>query len=216
MHRCLNVDEIVRLIARELVISGGNATAVRLARCCKSFEDPVLDALWTMRFNLSTLFKCFPGDVWNEGGYTVSTQTTYAPFFPQRCCSKVIQTASNGGGMGSFPEVRSKNPISQGSWRPGNPVSRGLLRHATLRNQRALAPKSDNSRFLENQGIVYFIHSIVPFPHNHYHLFRIRCAPSAQICGRFTDRKLADTLPQSTSHQYRGFANGPDDHRRCL
>ena len=44
MHACLNVDEIVRLIAYELVASGGYATAVALARCCKSFEDPVLDA----------------------------------------------------------------------------------------------------------------------------------------------------------------------------
>ena len=46
MHICLNVDELVRLIACELVASEGKATAVALAGCCKSFEDPVLDALW--------------------------------------------------------------------------------------------------------------------------------------------------------------------------
>ena len=47
MHACLNVpDEILRLIACELVASEGQATAVPLACCSQSFEGPVLDALW--------------------------------------------------------------------------------------------------------------------------------------------------------------------------
>ena len=81
MHRCLNVDEIVRLIACELIASGRKATAVCLACCCKGFEDPVLDALWATQSDLPTLFKCYPGDIWNEGGYAVSTPTTYVRFF---------------------------------------------------------------------------------------------------------------------------------------
>ena len=81
MHRCLNVDEIVRLIACELVASGGKATAVHLACCCKSLEDPVLDTLWATQFDLSNLLGCFPGDVWNEGRYTVSAPMIYVLFF---------------------------------------------------------------------------------------------------------------------------------------
>jgi len=57
MHPCLNVDEILRLIAYKLVASGGKWTAVGLACCCKSFEDPVLDMLHTVQ-------QFFPHDPW--------------------------------------------------------------------------------------------------------------------------------------------------------
>ena len=77
MHACLNVDEIVRHIALELVMSGGKATAVCLACCCKSFEDLVLDALWAEQRLLLPLLKTFPGDVWKDGGCSVSALTTY-------------------------------------------------------------------------------------------------------------------------------------------
>jgi len=76
MHACLNVDEIVRLVARELVASGGERTAVSLACCSKSFEDPLLDALWATQRSLLPLLKSLPGDVWKEGGYRVSAPTT--------------------------------------------------------------------------------------------------------------------------------------------
>ena len=76
MHRCLNVDEILRLIAYELVASGTKAAAVCMACCCKCFQDPVLDTLWATQFDLSPLSKCFLGDIWNEGGYKVSAPTT--------------------------------------------------------------------------------------------------------------------------------------------
>ena len=72
MHICLNVDEIVRFIACELVASEGKVTAVALAGCCKSFEDPVLDALWETQEELLPLLISFPEDVWGEGGCTVS------------------------------------------------------------------------------------------------------------------------------------------------
>ena len=75
MHACLNVDEILRLIARELVTSKGKGSAVALACCYKGFEDPVLDALWAEQDQLLPLLKSFPGDVWNEGGCTVSAST---------------------------------------------------------------------------------------------------------------------------------------------
>ena len=71
MHPCLCVDEVLRLIARELVASGGWATSVSLACCCESLEDPVLDVLWQTQGLLLPLLKSLPGDVWNEGGCTV-------------------------------------------------------------------------------------------------------------------------------------------------
>ena len=78
MHACLHVNEILRLIASEVVASKGKATAVALACCCKSFEDPVLDALWETQDQLAVLLKTFPKDVWNKGKRTVSVPASYA------------------------------------------------------------------------------------------------------------------------------------------
>ena len=66
MHRCLCVDEIVRLISHELVMAGGKATAVALACCCKRFEDPALDSLWETQSDFISLLDTFPGDVWGH------------------------------------------------------------------------------------------------------------------------------------------------------
>jgi len=68
MHACLNVDEIVRLLACELVMSGGRGSAAALARCRKSFEEPVLDALWEAQDQLRPLLKSFPEGVLDEKG----------------------------------------------------------------------------------------------------------------------------------------------------
>ena len=75
MRPGLCADEIVRLIACELVASGGRATAVALACCRKSFEDPVLRVLWGAQERLLPLLKTLPGDVWKMGGCTVSSPT---------------------------------------------------------------------------------------------------------------------------------------------
>ena len=76
MHRCLCVDEIMRLIAYELVASGGRATSIALACCCKSFEEPVLDALWGARNRLPPLLGSLPRDVWGGHGCMVSAPKT--------------------------------------------------------------------------------------------------------------------------------------------
>jgi hypothetical protein len=76
MHPCLCVDEMVRLVAHEIVAAEQNETAVALACCCKSFEDPALDALWRTLSNFIGLLKILPGDVWGLGGYKVSITTT--------------------------------------------------------------------------------------------------------------------------------------------
>ena len=107
MHACLNVDEIVRLIACELVASRAKATAAALARCCNSFEDPVLDTLWETQDQLPPLLEPFPRDVWNEGGRTVSTPTTYISTPSLRIwfesLSKDSQQRQNGVVSGSTP-----------------------------------------------------------------------------------------------------------------
>ena len=73
MHPCLRVDEILRLLACELVASEAKGTVVALACCCKSFEDPALDALWEAQDRLLPLLKSLPVDVWKvEAGRLVS------------------------------------------------------------------------------------------------------------------------------------------------
>ena len=73
MHHCLNVDEIVRLLACDLAASGAKATAVALACCSKSFETPVLDMLWETQDRLTPLLNCLPQEIWKEeGGVFVS------------------------------------------------------------------------------------------------------------------------------------------------
>ena len=81
MHACLYVDEILRLITRELVAPKAKATAIALACCCKSFEHPVLDTLWTVQCKLLPLLKSLPGVVWNEG-----EQAVRSPTFPSLNC----------------------------------------------------------------------------------------------------------------------------------
>ena len=65
MHPCLHVDEIVTLVASELVASDSKASAAALARCCRGFEDPVLDPIWEDPGWLTNLLSVFPKDVWN-------------------------------------------------------------------------------------------------------------------------------------------------------
>ena len=81
MHACLNVDEIIRLIARELVGSEAGATAVALACCRRTFEDPVLDTLWETQRGLLRLLKSLPKDVWNGGQCTVSEPMTQMLYY---------------------------------------------------------------------------------------------------------------------------------------
>jgi len=87
MHRCLSVDEILRLLACELIASEAKATAAALARCCKTFEEPVLDALWETLDQLTPLLKCFPRDVWEEeDGSFVSPPWRLIPLYSTVWC----------------------------------------------------------------------------------------------------------------------------------
>ena len=66
MHPCLRVDEIIRLVACELVELEANGTVAALACCCKSFEEPVLDVLWETQVELTLLLECLPEDTWED------------------------------------------------------------------------------------------------------------------------------------------------------
>jgi hypothetical protein len=108
MHACLSVDEIVRLIASELVAFGGDATAVALACCCKNFEDPVLDALWVTQTLLGPLLEIFPGGIWEEDIPDYVSLSTI-PYLPRSTAlpgrfSRESRTRRNGPASGYTPE----------------------------------------------------------------------------------------------------------------
>ena len=85
MNPCFRVDEILRLFACELVESEANATAAALAYCCKSFEEPVLDALWEKQERLIPLLKCIPQDVWEEEYGEFVSPPTVSSFLLLNC-----------------------------------------------------------------------------------------------------------------------------------
>ena len=80
MHDILNVDEIIRLLASGLVVSGWRATAVALACCCRKFEDPTLDALWREQKRLSPLLNTFPKDIWDRASNDFVSRQPYAAY----------------------------------------------------------------------------------------------------------------------------------------
>ena len=63
-HRCWALDEIVRVIAASLVSDEASASAVSLASCSKSLEEPALGEVWRNLSGLAPLVKCFPSEVW--------------------------------------------------------------------------------------------------------------------------------------------------------
>jgi hypothetical protein len=67
-NRCWAIDEIVRTIAADLVMDDARASAVALACCSKSLEEPALAELWRSIKDLQCLIKCFPPDVWEVRG----------------------------------------------------------------------------------------------------------------------------------------------------
>ena len=67
-HRCWAVNDIVSLIIENLVRDNGRASAVALANCSKSLEEPALREVWRMLDSLVPLVKCFPPEVWEIRG----------------------------------------------------------------------------------------------------------------------------------------------------
>jgi len=103
MHRCLSVDEILGLLACELVASGAKATAAALARCRKIFEDPLLDALWETQNRLTPLLDCLPEDVWEEESESFVSHSPVDIFSALNCLDwKVFQENPDKGRMDCF------------------------------------------------------------------------------------------------------------------
>ena len=76
VHRCWGLDEIVRSIAAHLVLDEARASAVSLASCSKSLEEPALTEVWRSLSSLVPLVKCFPPEVWEiKDGKLVSVAT---------------------------------------------------------------------------------------------------------------------------------------------
>jgi len=63
-HRCWAVNEIVSAIVAILVRDGKKASAVALASCSKSLEEPALGEIWRRVSTLVPLVKCLPPEVW--------------------------------------------------------------------------------------------------------------------------------------------------------
>ena len=85
MHPCLNVGEVLRQLARDLVVLEEEATVVSLACCCKGFKGPALDALWESQDQLFPLLKTLPADAWKtEAGHFVSLSQELTVFLSDR------------------------------------------------------------------------------------------------------------------------------------
>ena len=75
-HRCWALDEIVRVIAANLVSDKAGASAVSLASCSKSLEEPSLGEIWRSLSGLAPLVRCFPPEVWEVKGEKLVSTTT--------------------------------------------------------------------------------------------------------------------------------------------
>lgn len=66
MHRCLLVDEILRLIATHTV--GSRGTLFNMALTCKTFHGPANDLLWEDLPGLRPLLSLLPKDAYGTSG----------------------------------------------------------------------------------------------------------------------------------------------------
>ena len=62
-HQALRIDEILREVAAR-VVDTHPSTAVSLACCAKSFEEPALRALWETQKELPTFIQALPPNCW--------------------------------------------------------------------------------------------------------------------------------------------------------
>jgi hypothetical protein len=69
MHKCLTIQELVRLII-DFCIDGelktDRHTLLAIASTCRTFEEPALNRLWYKLESLQPLFKCLPQDAWER------------------------------------------------------------------------------------------------------------------------------------------------------
>ncbi|KAG6868070.1 hypothetical protein C0993_007803 [Termitomyces sp. T159_Od127] len=72
MQRALLIDEIIRQIF-DFSAENGLATLNALARCCRTWEDPALDYLWTRLASIAPLLQLIPGVELVDGTYVLNT-----------------------------------------------------------------------------------------------------------------------------------------------
>lgn len=72
MQRALLIDEIIRHIF-SFSAENGLATLNALARCCRTWEDPALDYLWTRLSSIAPLLQLIPGVELVDGMYVSNT-----------------------------------------------------------------------------------------------------------------------------------------------
>ena len=63
-YHVLNISELTRLIASQLVLMGAENSAVNLACACRSLEEPVLSTLWETQWSFFTLLEVLPEGTW--------------------------------------------------------------------------------------------------------------------------------------------------------
>ncbi|KIJ63281.1 hypothetical protein HYDPIDRAFT_113249 [Hydnomerulius pinastri MD-312] len=95
MHDCLQVPEVVNLIAskisegrfgsKNLKESGrvlqARVAVLNFARSCRAFKEPALDVLWSKLTSLEPLIRCLPRDLWRRsspGGPLVIERALFA------------------------------------------------------------------------------------------------------------------------------------------
>lgn len=168
MHPCIGVDEIVRLLACELVASGGKATAVALACCCKSFEDPVLGALWETQEQLYPLLDTFPEGVWEEGSLDfVSLPTTPYLLSIKPLYREGFQENADDFGVDSLQQVCPTDAGTQIRRFRRTRTSARFLNAATSHSQRTPAPKSKSPRIQRSHCRYHSLRPPIPVPYDH-------------------------------------------------
>ena len=194
MHPCLSVDEILRLLAYKLVESEAKATAVSLACCCKSFEDPALDALWETQDELLPLLRSFPGGAWKtEAGQFVRVLTHFTLSSSDCFTEEGFRETPNERGMESFPKICSGNTSALSGPRRGLDNFRCSVCTAIPHRWRTFASKTgDLQVHPHNQGL-RSVHPSLPFLDNYRypHLIHPRLPHTTR---RFDNHKVSDTL----------------------
>ena len=67
-YHVLNISELTRLIASQLVLIGAEKSAVNLACACRSLEEPILSTLWETKCHFFTLLQVLPEGTWELRG----------------------------------------------------------------------------------------------------------------------------------------------------
>ena len=70
-HRALYINEVLKHICHV----ADNSTLATVARTCKVFQEPALEALWCHLPDFTPLVRCFPSEIWTVEGYELVCHT---------------------------------------------------------------------------------------------------------------------------------------------